>query len=82
MLAAYWAKVYISNLEYQQDTSTEMTHLFAYVRLMNKSMQKSLDSLATYDRNKAQEIAGDLNTFTAKALYDSYWREEAGDKYE
>lgn len=70
---------YLANRSHREHVALvqEMEHLFAYVHEMNVSIQESLEALATYDRDKAVEVATRLNSYTAKSLYDAYWREES-----
>lgn len=82
LLAAFWARLAKSTIKHNQEMIDEIDHLIDYITRMNETVAESLKSLSTYDRDKAMELAEEMNAFTAKALYDSYWREGASDKYE
>ena len=81
LMCAGWNKLAVASIADQKETlkeyEREYEYLFAYIKKMNGTMESALNSLATYDRDKAVELAEDLNAYTSKTLYDSYWRDNA-----
>lgn len=82
VISAFWAKLAKSSIRSNSEMINEYEHLFAHVMEMNTIIKDSLEALSTYDRDRAVELAHDLNTLTSKSLYNSYWRGDPREKGE
>lgn len=74
LMSGFWARLAKSSLKSRINMLTEYEHLFAYMVEMNTIVKNSLESLAAYDRERAVELAHDLDALATKSVYDSYWR--------
>lgn len=80
VMCLFWARLARSSIKSHSEMLDEYEHLFAYVHEMNIIVKDSLEALATYDPERAAELAYELNTQATKSLYDAYWRGDPREK--
>lgn len=74
-MCGFWAWLAKDSVKRQSSMLSEYGHLIQYVEGTNQIVNKSINGLATYDRDEAIELAHELDALATKSLYDSYWRQ-------
>ncbi len=53
----------------------EIISLMNYIDELNKLLVEAIAVLKIHDAERAEQIAGEFDSLTTKALYDSVWRQ-------
>ena len=76
IMAGFWSHLAKSSIGSQQRMLDGNGVLIDYTNDVNKIMQDALNALATYDRDRAVQLAHDLNALASRSMYDWYWKDE------